>query len=142
VSTIKSGLSTKKNTKISHETINNKQRKTSNKKSKRFTNDSITSYINLPTNGAGKQDKTNQQMFISCFDLLAEQMAVLMAATLPQNNPQRPCGWIWRPNMRPMCNALVGEDHHQAQYAQTTEPPTMMGPAPSLDEEIHSDPGC
>jgi len=43
--------------------------------------------------------------------------------------------------MRPMCDASVGEDHHQAQCTQTMEPPTTMGPAPSSDEEIHSDPG-
>jgi len=38
--------------------------------------------------------------------------------------------------MRPMHDALGGEDHHQAQCATTMEPPTTMGPAPSLDEEI------
>jgi len=42
--------------------------------------------------------------------------------------------------MRPMCSAGIGEDHLPAHSANTTEPPTMMDPAPALDEAI-LDPG-
>jgi len=43
--------------------------------------------------------------------------------------------------MRLMHDALDGEAHHQARRAPTMEPPTTMGPAPSLDKETNSDPG-
>jgi len=43
--------------------------------------------------------------------------------------------------MRPTCDALAGEVHQQARHAQTMEPPTATGPAPSSDKETNSDPG-
>jgi len=53
---------------------------------------------------------------------------------------QRSQQWIWQANMTPRHGTLDGEDHHHACHAQTMEPPTMMEPVPSLDEEISHDP--
>jgi len=92
MSTIKSGLSTKKTRKSAMKpsaTNKGKQAMKSQKDSPMIASQATS--ISQLTEQVNKIKQTNK-MFIACFDQLAEQMAALLAATQPQNNSQRHAG--------------------------------------------------
>jgi len=92
VSTIKSGLSTKKTRKSAMKstgTSDGKQNNT-NQQDAQTVNSQATSISQL-TEQVNEIKQTNKT-FIARFDQLAEQMAALLAATQTQPNSQRPAG--------------------------------------------------
>jgi len=91
VSTIKSGLSTKKTCKSALKTssTNDKSEKTNQKDMATITSQSTSiSQLTEQVNEIKQSHKT----FLDWFDQLAEQMAVLIAATQPHTNTPHPAG--------------------------------------------------
>jgi len=92
VSTIKSGLSTKKTRKSSMKTSgtsDGKQNSTNQQDSQTITSQATS--ISQLTEQVNEIKQTNKT-FLACFDQLAEQMAALLAATQPQTKSQHPAG--------------------------------------------------
>ncbi len=92
ISTIKSGLSTKKTRKSAMKSTENGDRKpnlTNQQDSQTITSQATS--ISQLTEQVNEIKQTNKT-FIARFDQLAEQMAALLAATQTQPNSQRPAG--------------------------------------------------
>jgi len=91
VSTIKSGLSTKKTRKSALKTsYQNEGKTTHSQKDSPMVTSQATSISQL-TEQVNEIKQTNQT-FLACFDQLAKQMAALLAASQPQTTSQRPAG--------------------------------------------------
>jgi len=91
VSTIKSGLSTKKTRKSALKTSERNDDKTTHSQKDSPTVNSQATSISQLTEQVNEIKQTNKT-FLARFDQLAEQMAALLVASQPQTNSQRPAG--------------------------------------------------
>jgi len=91
VSTIKSGLSTKKTRKSAMKNATSKEQQHNNKGEDSPTIASQATSISQLTEQVNEIKQTNK-MFLTRFDQLAEQMAALLAANTNKPQTQRPAG--------------------------------------------------